>query len=84
MKDIKINTPLKTFHYWFSWLGFICSVSVVTWGAALLLARFGKNNYKNTKPREYVLNQTWQKFVFILGSIIGYLLVFFVILTLFF
>jgi len=76
MKDIEINTFSKKFYYWFSWIAFILSVSLLSWGIALFLARFGKNNYKNTKRKEYVLNQTWQKFVFVFGIIYGFLLLF--------
>lgn len=80
MKDIEINTFNKKFHYWFSWVAFIFSVSLISWGIALFLARFGKHNYKNTERKEYVLNQTWQKFVFYFGIVYGYILVIKVIL----
>lgn len=84
MKDIEINTGFRKFLYWFSWIGFVLSMSVLTWGTALVLARFGKNNYKNTKMKAGVLNQTWQKFVYFSGIILACWFLFIAILFTFF
>ncbi len=74
MKDIKINTKLMKFRYVISWLGFIGSL-MFFWFIALLLYSYGKDTIDNKNKEKDVLNMTYQKFVFVVGSFVAYLYV---------
>jgi len=71
MKDIKINTTFKKIQYWISWFGFVVGGFVVGWIITLFLANYGKVTSLDVDEKKGVLNKTWQKFVFIFGSIAG-------------
>ena len=70
MKDIKINTSFKKIQYWISWFGFIIGGTFLVWVIALFLASYGKVTSLDIKSKKHLLNKTWQKFVFIYGSIV--------------
>ncbi len=71
MEAIKIKTPLMKFQYWISWVSFILFGFLIVWLIALGLATYGKNTDYNVKKKKEILNKTWQKFVFIYGSVVG-------------
>ena len=75
MKDIKINTLFKKIQYWISWFGFIFGGGLIIWLIALYLASYGKVSKYDVKNKKNLLNKTWQKFVFVYGSIIGDIIV---------
>ncbi len=70
MKDIEINTPLRKFHYWLSWIGFI--VTGGAWVIAIILANVGKTTSANVPSKKNLLNKTWQKFVYVYGLVVAY------------
>ena len=71
MKDIKIKTPLMKIQYWISWIGFIIFGFIAGWIITIFLANYGKRTSNDVDNKKDVLNKTWQKFVFIFGSITG-------------
>jgi len=71
MKDIKIDTLYMKIQYVISWIGFILFGMVIVWLIALGLASYGKTTSDNVQKKKGVLNKTWQKFVFVYGSIFG-------------
>ena len=83
MKDIKLNNAFMKIQYVISWLGFIIFGAFLFWLIAIGLATYGKITDQEVKKKKWVLNKTWQKFVFIYGSIIGDLAIIFLILSLF-
>lgn len=84
MEDIKINTPRRKFEYWLSWFGFIFVGFIWAWIVAAILANIGKTTSADVKDKKDVLNKTWQKFVFIYGSVMGYIFIFLVIVGILF
>jgi uncharacterized membrane protein len=71
MKDIKINTAFMKIQYGISWMGFVLLGFIVVWIIVLFLANYGKVTSNDVDKKKSVLNKTWQKFVFIYGSIVG-------------
>lgn len=71
MKDINIKTPFMKIQYWISWVGFIIFGFIGGWIIAIFLANYGKKTSNDVDNKKDVLNKTWQKFVFIYGSVIG-------------
>jgi len=71
MKDIKINTMFMKIQYIISWIGFILFGFLFAWIIALFLANYGKVTSNDVDKKKGILNKTWQKFVFIYGSIVG-------------
>jgi hypothetical protein len=80
MKDIKIDTTLMKVQYVISWIGFILFGMVIVWIIALGLANYGKDI--NKEKKKGLLNKTYQKFIFIYGSIVGDLFTFMLIIDL--
>ncbi len=80
MKDISINTPFLKVQYWISWVGFILTFFSFTWIIAIYLASYGKTTSYDVEDKKGILNKTWEKFVFIWGSILGdfFILMFFI------
>lgn len=74
MKDIKINTTFMKIQYVISWIGFIIG-SFIAWIIAIILANYGKTTSLDINKKKGILNKTWQKFVFIYGSIVGDLII---------
>jgi uncharacterized protein (DUF697 family) len=75
MKDIKLNTGFKKVQYFIAWFGFIVGGVILAWIIALFLASYGKTTNHNVKNKKDLLNKTWQKFVFVYGSIVGDLII---------
>ncbi len=75
MKDIRLNTPFLKLQYWVSWFGFLVGGMLWAWAVAILLSNVGKITSADVKDKKDILNKTWQKFVFIYGSIIGDLVI---------
>lgn len=71
MKDIKLDTRFKKIQNGVAWFGFIAGGTLIMWLIALYLGSYGKTTSLNSKKKKDLLNKTWQKFVFIYGSIIG-------------
>ena len=71
MKDIKLNTLFMKIQYWVSWVGFIVFGFGIVWFIAIILGTYGKTTDLDVKRKKDILNKTWQKFVFIYGSIVG-------------
>ncbi len=84
MKDIKINTPFLKLQYYISWFGFIFIGMIGAWIVALILGNYGKVTGEDVKTKKNVLNKTWQKFVFIYGSITGDIFIIFFVLGIIF
>ncbi len=83
MKDIKIDTPLMKIQYVISWIGFIIPGFIISWLIALGLYTYGKDTIDNKEKKKGVLNLTYQKFIFIFGSIVGDLIIFIFFLAFF-
>ena len=79
-----MNTPFLKFQYWVSWFGFIVGGMLWAWIVAVLLSNVGKVTGADVKDKKNVLNKTWQKFVFIYGSIMGDLFIIFFLLGIIF
>lgn len=82
MKDIKIDTPFKRIQYFVSWGGFIIFGFVIAWIIVLFLANYGKTTSNDVEKKKGILNKTWQKFIFIYGSIFGDLFIIVLIIDL--
>lgn len=83
MKDIELNNLFLKIQYWISWFGFIVFGVLIVWFIALGLVTYGKNTSYNVSSKKDVLNKTWQKFVFIYGSILGDLVIIIAIIRFF-
>jgi uncharacterized membrane protein len=84
MEDIIINTPRLKFEYWLSWFGFIVIGMLWAWITAYVLSMVGKTTSANVKRKKGVLNKTWQKFVFMYGTVMGYVFILILIFGLIF
>lgn len=74
MKDIKLNTPYKKIQYWVSWVVFILLGMLWAWFVAIGLATYGKVTSNDVDSKKGVLNKTWQKFVYIYGMVMTYII----------
>lgn len=82
MKDIILNKPYKKIQYYLSW--FIIIVSIFPIVAIIYLANYGKNTSDNTKIIKNNLNKTYQKFIYIYGTIWFYIILINIIFSFFF
>lgn len=71
MKDISINKWYMKLQYSIAWVSFILFGFIFLWIIAFILSKYGENTSKNVKWKRDILNKTWQKLVFIYGSIMG-------------
>ena len=71
MKDINIESPIMKIQCIIAWFGFICFGYIVLWIIALLLANYGRITSNDVDKKKNILNKTWQKFIFVYGSIVG-------------
>lgn len=71
MKDIKLNNSLKRFWYFITWVFFILFGAIIFHLIAIGLYTYGKNTIENKEKIKGTLNMTYQKFIFIFGSIVG-------------
>jgi hypothetical protein len=71
MKDIKIDNWLIKTQYIISWIGFILFGLIFVWLIAIVLYSYGKDTPDNKQKKKGLLNMTYQKFIFIYGSIFG-------------
>lgn len=74
MKDIVLNTPYRKIQYWVSWVVFILFGMVWSWLVVISLATYGKTTSNNVDSKEGVLNKTWQKFVYMYGMVVTYII----------
>jgi hypothetical protein len=70
MKDIILDKSVKRFQYYVSWILFILFGSIIGWIIAIGLASYGKNTSENQENKKFVLNKTYQKFIWIYGIVI--------------
>lgn len=84
MKDIEIKKPLMKIQYAISWIFFIFVGFLLIWIIALFLYNYGKDTMENKNKKKGVLNMTYQKFIFIYGSVVGDLAISIWILSLIF
>ncbi len=82
MEDIKINTTYKKIQYWVSWIVFILFGMIWAWIVAIALLSYGKDTTDNKDKRKGVLNLTYQKFIYIYGMIMTYILILIWVLSL--
>jgi len=82
MKDINIKTPLMKVQYAISWIGFIISGFLIGWLIALGIYSYGKDTPENKVKKKGILNMTYQKFIFIWGSIFGDLFIIMLVIDL--
>ncbi len=61
---------------------FIAFGMVWSWLVAIALASYGKDTTDNKEKKKGVLNLTYQKFIYIYGMIITYMIILIIILTL--
>ena len=80
MEDIEINTRRRKFEYYMAWFVLIFFLPIGAWIVTLILSNIGKTTSADVESKKGVLNKTWQKFAFIYGSVIGYVLIFFFII----
>jgi hypothetical protein len=71
MRDIKIDSTFMKTQYVISWVGFIMFGMIIIWLIALGLYTYGKDTVDNKDKKKGLLNLTYQKFIFIYGSIFG-------------
>ena len=81
MKDIRINSTFMQLQYIISWIGFIVCGFVFAWLIAIGLYTYGKDTPENKQKQSGLLNMTYQKFIFIWGSIFGDLLIIGLLIT---
>ncbi len=61
---------------WFiAWFGFIFCGFIFLWIIALLLVNYGEVTSKDVDKKKNILNKTWQKLIFVYGSIFGDLVI---------
>ena len=83
MKNIKINTPFKSFLYGLSVTGFITMGFIFSWVIAFFLYSYGKDTPENKEKKRGLLNMTYQKWIYIYGNITGIVLILAFIVSLF-
>ena len=71
MKDIQVNTPFIRVQYIISWIAFILLGFIVAWLVAIGLYTYGRDTPENKDKKKGVLNMTYQKFIFVWGTILG-------------
>lgn len=74
MKDIKIDSFFMKSQYFMSWINFIIFGTFITWVIVLVLVSYGRVTSNDIKKQKGVLNKTWQKFIFVFGFIVSYLI----------
>lgn len=80
MRDIQLNTLRKKIQYPIAWLTFIICGTIVVWSIALWLAVYGKTTANDVENIKNVLNKSYQKFIYVYGSIVFCLIAFLILL----
>lgn len=84
VKDIELKTIYNKIHYRLSWVCFIIGGSIIAWFIAIGLASYGKNTSDNTESKKNILNKSYQKFIYWVGTILLCIFVLSFIIAIFF
>lgn len=84
MKDIPLNSPLMRIWHILSWVFFVILGFPLIWIIALGLYTYGQYTPENKKIKRNLLNLTYQKFIFVYGSITGGIAILMVIISVIF